>query len=106
MTFFAEDTHEWHKLSRVVKEEGNELWEAGETTEDECKKLCDQSKQCKSFTFCNGNQCFLKDKHLDGTELKKYVPRCNSWYRGKNYKLRFITSFVNDIIIIFSLLAF
>ena len=65
-----------------MKDEGNDVWSYSDSSEADCIKRCDQNEKCKSFTFCEGNQCHLKDKHLDGTEAKKHVARCHSWYRS------------------------
>ena len=55
--------------------------------EDECKKHCDKTKGCQSFTYCRGDEkgpglCYVYDlKMYFPIETTKRVDKCTSYYR-------------------------
>ena len=76
---------------KVVVDEGNNIGTKHDVSLDECKKMCNQEKNCQSFAHCPGyfSTCYLKDKILAGHETTKSVPGCTTYYQKKcesNYK--------------------
>lgn len=56
--------HDYRERS-LVADEGNGVGDKAGASLADCKKICDETKTCKSFAFnANGGRCFLKDKQV------------------------------------------
>ena len=79
---------------QVVKDEGNGLNFFTDKTLDECKKLCDKSRKCNSFAYCNGKDCNMNEKILTGSEPTITRTDCTTYYKkcddGNHSKMRWL----------------
>ena len=58
----------------IVDDQGNNLESRNDTSVEECKENCRQTKNCKSFSYCPFDRsCHLKDKSLESF-VSSYYP--------------------------------
>ncbi len=71
---------------KVAADEGKNIATKYGVSLNECQKLCNEEKGCKSFALCSST-CHLKDKILTGSE-PKIASGCTTYYRNceGNYK--------------------
>jgi len=67
----------------TAEKEGNKLVKEINASVHECEKYCDNTKGCKSFTYCPGGRlCYVYGTTLvDGMPLKSRPDQCTSWHR-------------------------
>ena len=74
------------KENHVVIDEGRNIQGIWINNIEECKKYCEKAHGCKSFSLCKGStrdQCWLKDKTLDGSEVNHFKTNhaCTTHFR-------------------------
>ena len=77
----------------IVDDQGNNLESRNDTSVEECKENCRQTKNCKSFSYCPFDRsCHLKDKSLESF-VSSYYPDtkvspqgCATYFECGKYK--------------------
>ena len=67
-------------IGNVAKDEGNYVGHYTGASLDECKTHCHGKSSCRSFAYCPGNSCWLKDLILSGNEPTKQAYACTTYY--------------------------
>lgn len=74
---------EYGQMDGVAADEGNGIDSpVYSRSSTECKRRCDASPGCKSFSLCRGwGKCWLKDKALTGSEPTSRDHDCQTYYK-------------------------
>ena len=89
-------------MNEVVLQDGNTIIKYPQASLHHCKKLCDQTTGCESFTYCQDNdetECYLKDQTLTGTERTKNGGTCASYYKSPGNSIDIIFDMVHSNIV-------
>ena len=78
---------EWYSFSNgyhvVAQEEGNDVDDpASDMTLEDCQSKCDENRLCHSIAWCDGGECYVKDKKLTKTALTRRVGYCSTYYKN------------------------
>jgi len=72
------------EMQEVAEVEGNGIGVPKIVTQsvEDCKRVCDENNDCKSFSFCpKFNGCWLKDQVLSGSEPQRSFEDCKTVYK-------------------------